>query len=300
MEEKPLREKPSRSGSAEKLLAEAFVIEAEDARKAGALGYMANSLVQATIPHSRREGVAFERSNGLFSLAITAHPRVGLPYGTIPRLLLSWLTTEAVRTKDPILLLGPTLSGFMADLDLIPTGGRWGSITRLRHQMKRLFSSSISCLYENDELDREIGFRITKEYTLWWDPKEPDKAALWKSTVTLSRDFFDEIVDRPVPIDMRALKALKRSALALDIYCWLTYRMSYLKKPTEIPWGFLRLQFGADYSDTKQGRYDFKREFARQLKRVLVVYPQARVGEGDRGLVLHPSPPHVPALSPKL
>ena len=160
---KPLGEKPSRSGSAEKLLAEALVIEAEDARKAGALGYMANSLVQATIPHSRREGVTFKRSNGLFSLAITAHPRVGLPYGTIPRLLLSWLTTEAVRTKDPILLLGPTLSGFMADLDLIPTGGRWGSITRLRHQMKRLFSSSISCLYENDELDREIGFSAELE-----------------------------------------------------------------------------------------------------------------------------------------
>jgi hypothetical protein len=30
-------------------------------------------------------------------------------------------------------------------------------------------------------------------------------------------------------VDFRALKAL-RSPLALDIYCWLTYRMSYLPR----------------------------------------------------------------------
>ncbi len=34
-----------------------------------------------------------------------------------------------------------------------------------------------------------------------------------------------------VPIDLRALNALKGSPLALDIYSWLTYRMSYLRKP---------------------------------------------------------------------
>ena len=65
------------------------------------------------------------------------------------------------------------------------------------------------------------GFIIAKEYKLWWNPKLPSQLPLWKSTVTLSTDFFDEIVERPVPIDMRALKALKRSPLALDIYCLL-------------------------------------------------------------------------------
>ena len=69
----------------------------------------------------------------------------------------------------------------------------------------------------------------------------------WKSTVTLSTDFFEGIVQNPVPVDMRALKALKRSPMALDIYCWLTYRLSYLRKPTEIPWSALQMQFGAEY-----------------------------------------------------
>ena len=50
----------------------------------------------------------------------------------------------------------------------------------------------------------------------------------FNSVVVLSAEFYDELVAHAVPIDLRALKALKSSPLALDIYSWLTYRMSYL------------------------------------------------------------------------
>ena len=70
--------------------------------------------------------------------------KIGLPYGSLPRLLLAWLTTEAVKTKTRELTLGDTLSDFMRQLDLVPTGGRWGSITRLKDQTRRLFASTIS------------------------------------------------------------------------------------------------------------------------------------------------------------
>lgn len=221
---------------------------------------------------------------------------MGLPYGTYPRLILSWLTTEAVKTKQPELELGSSLSGFMSELGLIPAGGRWGTIHRLRNQMKRLFSASVSCTYEDDTQDSGIGFRIAKEYHLWRDPKQPDQAALWRSAVTLSRDFFDEVVKNPVPIDMRALKALKRSPMALDIYCWMTYRMSYLKRPSEIPWGALQAQFGADYKRDAHGLRNFRQAFKRHLKNVLVVYPEARTEIGKIGVILRPSKPHIPLL----
>jgi len=83
------------------------------------------------MPHSRKEGSTFERRNGAFSMTITAHPRFGLPYGSYPRLVLAWLTTEAVRTRCPELELGRTFSSFMGELGLTPTGGRWGTISRL-------------------------------------------------------------------------------------------------------------------------------------------------------------------------
>ena len=34
----------------------------------------------------------------------------GLPYGTLPRLLLAWVSTEAVRTQSPELILGDSLA----------------------------------------------------------------------------------------------------------------------------------------------------------------------------------------------
>lgn len=280
------------------LIDDALAIEAQEAKEAGVLGYMARVLVQATLPHRRFEGDVFERRNGAMSLAIIAHPRMGVPYGTYPRLLLSWLTTEAVRTREPELVLGPTLSGFMDHLGLLPTGGRWGTIGRLKDQMQRLFSSTVSCAISQDAGSMGVRMGVATRYRLWWDPKSPEQAALWNSTVTLSYDFFREIIERPVPIDMRALQALKRSPMALDIYGWLTYRLSYLKKQTEIPWEALQMQFGAGYPETPQGRWDFKHNFLKHLRSVRVVYPQAKVADGSYGLLLRPSKPHVPPLPP--
>lgn len=278
----------------DKLISQALAIEEEEAKKAGRLGYMARVLVQATMPHKNTQNLIFERTNGDLSLAISGHPKVGLPYGTYPRLLLSWLTTEALRTKSPELILGSSLRKFMSELDLTASGGRWGTISRLRNQMKRLFSASVSCVYEKGPLSGGIGFNIAKEYHLWWDPKNPAQADLWQSTVTLGLDFFNEIIDRPVPIDMRAMKALKSSSMALDLYCWLTYRLSYLKRQTQIPWLLLQSQFGSNYADTKQGRYEFKRKLFTQLRKVAAVYEgAASVHEGEYGLVLTPSVSHI-------
>ena len=280
-----------------KLITEALAIEAEQAREAGALGFMARALTQATMPHRNIEGNEFSRTNGAFTLSMLSPSHIGLPYGSMPRLLVAWLTTEAVRTKEPVLTLGPSLSSFMAELDLVPTGGRWGSITRLREQSKRLFSCSVSCTFDDDDRFANAGYRIARKTDLWWNPKSPGQTGLWESTIELSQDFFDEVTTSPVPIDMRALKALKRSPLALDIYVWLTYRMSYLKKQTVIPWPALQSQFGSSYPQTTRGLLDFKRAFLNHLRKIHAVYPEAKVESVDRGLQLLPSKPHIAKIA---
>ena len=55
-----------------------------------------------------------------------------LPFGNLPRLLLAWLCTEAVRTRSRVLILGSSLSDFMDKLGMAPVGG---ARTRLRNQM---------------------------------------------------------------------------------------------------------------------------------------------------------------------
>lgn len=276
----------------DKLITEALAIEARDAKESGALGFMARALVQATMPHSKTKDSVFKRYNGSFKLTILADPEVGLPYGSIPRLLIAWITTEAVRTKSRELKLGHTLSKFMSRLDLMPTGGRWGTITRLREQMKKLFSASVSCTYNDGERWAIKNVQPISQADLWWNPKIPQQATLFESTLILGEEFFNEIINYPIPIDMDALKALKKSPMALDIYCWLTYRMSYLKNSTLIPWEALQAQFGADYERTR----DFKRYFLNQLRGVSVVYPEAKIEPTDIGLSLKPSKPHIPKM----
>ena len=277
-----------------KLVSETFAIEAEAARRAGALGFMARALVLTTMPHRAVQGNEFTRTNGAFTLSMLAPSKVGLPYGTIPRLLTAWLTTEAVRTKERQLPLGDSLSDFMRQLEMVPTGGRWGSITRLRDQTRRLFTTSVSCFYEEEGFEGEAGFRLADEHVLWWDPKSPNQTNLFESFVTLSEPFFEELIQHPVPVDKRALKALRKSPLALDIYCWLTYRMSYLNKPTEIMWPALQVQFGSDYATDSVGVRNFKKAFLKRLTAVCLVYPEADVEDGTYGLILHPSPTHIP------
>jgi len=279
----------NRKNQIEKLITEALAIEAEAAIEAGALGFMARAMIQATMPHKKTTENEFVRRNGAFTLSMLSPARIGLPYGSIPRLLMAWLTTEAVRTQSRELVLGDNLSSFMRGLDLLPSWGNYGSVPRLKAQTKRLFSTSVSFTYDSKDKTALAGYRIADNALLWWDAKNPDQKSLWKSTVTLTEPFYNEITEHPVPIDMRALKAIKRSPLALDLYCWLTYRMSYLSKQTEIPWPALAVQFGSEYSRTR----DFKAAVLKELRKVMVVYSDVNVAEGKYGLILKPSPPHI-------
>lgn len=271
------------------LITQALAIEDADAREAGALGFMARAMVQATLPHRKVEGNEFERRNGNFTLTLQAPSKIGLPYGSVPRLLLAWVTTEAVKTQSRELELGDSMSAFMGELGLTPTGGSTGSITRLKNQTRRLFSSTVSATYQDSEKIADLGYRLADRSLLWWHSKDPEQAGLWKSTVTLSEQFFNEVVDRPVPVDMRAIRALKQSPMALDVYTWLTYRVSYLKRPVVIPWGALALQFGSDYSRLR----DFKAALLTELRKVLLVYGRVQVEALEDGLMVKPSLTHI-------
>jgi hypothetical protein len=279
----------------QKLVEAHLAIEAQEAAEAGALGYMARALTLATIPHSKQESNEFHRKNGAFSMSMLAPSNVGLPYGSKPRLLIAYLTTEAVRKGERDVILGSSLSEFMKELGLQSTGGRWGSITGLKQQMTRLFSSSVHCQWENKDSTSIANMPIVSKAQLWWNPKTPEQTGLWESTVRLGEDFFNEVVANPIPIDLRAVRALKQSPMALDIYFWLTHRMSYLRRTNarDIPWEALQLQFGAGYPTTRKGVQNFRQQFVGQMRKVLAVYPQAKVEDSSTGLILKPSPSHI-------
>ena len=79
------------------------------------------------------------------------------------------------------------------------------------------------------------------------------------------------------------------SPLALDLYTWLTHRMSYLRRPTLVPWKGLQAQLGADYARPR----DFRRIALARLEDVVGAYPELRIRGEKEGVRLYPSPPHV-------
>jgi hypothetical protein len=287
-----------RKRGAEAILSLTAAMYSECAADAEALGFMAKMLVQTTLPHRAQPGKQYTRTDGDVTLSITDLGGAGLPYGAYPRLILVWMTTEALRTGERKLELGRSLSSFMGQLGLQCTGGHWGTIPRFRGQMERLFGAAISTRWRRDQDGQShVGgsnLLLAEEFDLWWTPQKLPHPGLGQSSVTLSQRFFEQLVEAPVPLDLRAIKALKRSPLSLDLYAWATRRVSYLKRPQRISWASFQLSFGAGYAETPQGRSRFRGNAIEALRRVKVVYPQLKIEILRDGILLYPSLTHVP------
>ncbi|MEU7631846.1 replication protein RepA [Nocardia sp. NPDC049220] len=270
------------------------------------VGFGPRLLAQASLPYRNpgTEKRVWGRRNGDLLLTIspgmTINERgeeesIGFPFGTMPRLIMTLLATEAVRTQSPEITFG-SLTEFMASMGLAATGGKNGSLTRMREQGHRLFNANITVEYKGDS-NRRVGAKLSvaSAYNLWCGSEpENGQAALFSSMVRLSPEFFEEVTKHPVPVDLNAIKALGGSALRLDIYTWLTYRMFTVSRPTTVPWDSLMVQFGstADITDRRR-RHQFRNDFMKALKQVLIVYPQANVDVTDAGVRLSPGLPHV-------
>ncbi len=283
------------------LIEDALEIEQEEARAAGALGYMARTLAQATLPHTDPKlpaGTLYSRDTGRLTLSVApTSRRHGIPYGTVPRVILAWICTEAVKTKERSLSLGRSQSDFLEKIGMHNNGN---DISRLKDQALRLFKSVISVEY-TDERDSDLSARllISDSSHVFWHPKASDQRGLWESSLELSEGFFREIMAAPVPIDMRVFHALSKSPLAMDIYTWLTYRMFVLRRSGRssafVHWAGLKSQFGAGYPDTNRGLLDFKTKFRKRLKEVLLFYSaaQGHIQETPVGLALTPCELHI-------
>ena len=177
--------------------------------------------------------------------------------------MLAWVSTEAVRTQSRELVLGRSLSEFMRSLDVYTTSG--GTHTRLRNQMRRLFNAHVQLGYEDEHGEARVSSSVADRTELWWNERKPDQSSLWDSKIYLGEQFFNEIINHPVPIDMNTLTALKRCSLGLDLYLWLTYRTFSLRAPQQLTWRQLYRQFGAD--PTKSSDKETIKFFRRQALR---------------------------------
>jgi len=247
------------------------------------LAYMVRDLVQCTLPHRDPGDVmCWRRTNGKLTLALAT--TAGYPYGSIPRLLLFWLTAEAVRTKSRRIELGESYYAFLKELGFDPIrGGRCSDAKRVREQVRRLFACMISFIESDRTFEHRRNMLVADELHLWWEPK-PDG----QSWVELGQKFFDALMVAPVPLDSRVLRALKQSPLELDLYAWVC-RRAYVarlrQEPQHATWKALKLQFGSDYKRLK----DFQKKAAAALRKIVLFYPGLKLEFVAGGVVILPT-----------
>jgi len=290
-------------------------------------GFMATFLIQCTLPHSDPGNVPiWKRVNNQYTLAIQpgydfhADKPLGIPYGTLPRLLLIWMVTEAKRTKSRQLELG-SLTNFLKTLKLDPRSRRKkrSDAARLVEGMRRLFGARIIFhrTIESQRWDGEKIYPVTGEEVketqvtssrhLLWEMRE-NSEEISECWIELGADFYAAIMKSTVPCNMDAVNALRKSPLAIDLYMLLNWIGANLvdrnRKHHFLKWQWLGEQLGCGYGkgnlakDEKkklQARANLKKKIKKEMVKVALVHKKLKWKYDDKrgGIIVYPSSPAI-------
>jgi hypothetical protein len=270
--------------------AAATMLSDEEAR----LGITHAGFAMSSLPHKRIDEPLWRREGHRTTLLVEAGRDrrgsvIGVPYGSIARLILLYLQTEAVRTGSPEVELGRSMNSWMGRMAL-STGGR--TYRLVAEQARRISACRLTFFTdrENGAEARHNGAFVQDAISLWGVVGDDQQPLLWQDRVRLDPGFWRSLKEHPVPVREEAIKAIGTRSLAIDVYVWLAYRLHSLGKATPVSWAAVHGQFGAGFRLARQ----IKPTFTEALNLALAVYPEARVDVAKEGFILHPSPPAVP------
>lgn len=230
----------------------------------------------------------------VFNPEIGDMQKMGLPYGAKPRLILFYLNRQAVLHQQATIPIEDSLKQFIESIGLPSNGNAYNTV---KEQLGRVAASQFTIgRIEKDGSGSTAYERIVKEMNVFFS-KDDKQRVLWPNNITLSTDYFNDLVQHAVPLDSYAIGLLKDSALELDLYAMLSERLHRIPfdKPQFIPWAFLHKQYGRGYARIG----NFRPKFLKALHNVTGVYSQARLEETksgtgrSKGITLYNSKPPV-------
>ena len=255
------------------------------------IGFLYSGWCQAALPHRRLpDDKGWQLSSDQVCLIIQPGMKrgsegepvpVGVPYGSRARLILIYMQSEAIRTNSRDIELGKSLRSWMGRMG-IPIGGK--NLQIVREQAERLSRCRLSFEVVRGATRGLSNQSIVDSAIFLESDSDVSGNQQFMQTARLSEGFFEGLKRHPVPLEEAAIKALSNNSMALDIYCWLAYRLHSLTSPTPISWKALKIQFGASYSQLN----NFRSRFIPNLNLALAVYPRARITEMEqrKGLIL--------------
>ncbi|MBF0334059.1 MAG: pirin [Alphaproteobacteria bacterium] len=217
---------------------------------------------------------------------------VGIPFGSVARMILLYLQTEAVRTRSRDIELGRSMNQWLCTMG-IDNGGKTYRI--VREQCKRLSLCRLTFYRSFSEATLITNGSFVRDAIVPTKGDRDSQMTLWREAVRLDESFYQSLIEHPLPVLETAIKQIGQRSAAIDVYIWLAYRLHRLEKPTPITWRAMFDQFGAGYQEVRF----FRRKFHEPLALALAAYPDAHVSMDETGVILYPSPPPVrkrPAL----
>jgi hypothetical protein len=251
------------------------------------------------LPHRSINDLVWERlggQNGELRLHVESgfgpdKAPIGIPYGSVARLILIHLSSEAIANNSRVVELGPNMKSFLTRMGISP-GGK--SRMMVRDQARRISMCRLT-FFSKRERDTLVTNGSFVKNAVIVDDHTDSQPSFWQDTVELDEAFFQSLKDHPLPLREAAVRQLSGRSMALDLYIFLSYRLHVLTKPTPVSWKALYQQFGAGFAKQRV----FIQGVKAPLNLALAAYPEAHVDITEQGLVLHPSESPVPKALPR-
>jgi hypothetical protein len=259
----------------------------------GQIGIAHAGFAMAALPHKRTQAAVWERDSGQIKLLVesgldSAKQPIGIPYGSIARMILLYLQTQAVRTKSRDVELGASMNAWLGAMGITVGGNTYRLV---REQAHRISRCRLTFFRRTQSAEMVTNGAFVRDAILPLNPGPSVQGNLWQESVRLDEGFYQSLIEHPLPLREAAIRKISSRSLAIDLYIWLAYRLHVLCGPLAVTWPALHGQFGEGY---KEVRF-FRRDVLPSLRLALAVYPEAQVEiDEKRGLMLLPSPPPVP------
>ena len=263
--------------------------------------FLHSALCAMSLPTKRPkdETAPIVREDGKYALAINPRPvlqnvdgksvmrSLGVPYGAYPRVALIYLLSQAVMKQSRDVYLGRNFSEWMRRLgyQTVSYGPR-GTANLMREQVDRLLACEWQIRWDGTDADdnafavRDV--KISNEYA-----GSLDRNGSFAREIRMSEAFYSHLIEHAVPLNEIAIRELKGTPTALDLYTYLAYRLPRITsdKGQVISWDQLAKHLGNE-ADSKR----FRQTVRETMQIVSAVYPNANVDLAGRKVVLHPSP----------
>ena len=190
------------------------IINAQD------IGYTSKLFVQALFPYRKtdEEKRVIETAQG----RIVVYADGGLPYGKYPRLIMAYIITRAVENAGKLkagkidfeqavrIPLGHSMNHFLQAIGIHGrgTGGKKGTLSIVREQLLRLADARVTVKEDDGVRARGKHTQIMDEWDLWFDARDPNQGSFIESYIKLTPQFFQHIIEAPIPIDLAVLRQL--------------------------------------------------------------------------------------------